>query len=517
MMIRRSLLLSGGAVALALCLFPAIVYAQLSYGAPAPFSWEALQQQAKTLAEAPYKPPLVRNRDLLFRIDYDAYRRIRFKREAAVWAKEAAYPVEMFHLGRYFMEPVRIFTVNDGEAREVLYNSALFDYGTTTIARQLPGDTGFAGLRVPTSPGEPDWLSFLGASYFRAIGETEQYGLSARGLAVNIGMPPPEEFPRFTEFWVERLAGADGITIYALLDSRSVAGAYRIRAMRGKGTTTEVSAVIFARSDVPRLGIAPLTSMFWYGKLNRAQGTDWRPEIHDSDGLAIWTHEGKRIWRPLGNPPIVKLSSFAGGSPKGFGLLQRERTFEAYEDDGAFYNRRPSSWVEPLGDWGEGAVHLLEIPTDDETRDNIVAFWSPKRPFRKGDRVAVNYRIYWRNHMPFPNNSATVVATRRGIGGVPGGLERWKSTKYVIDFKGGKLSELKSGDGVKLRVSVSRGHYDEVTAYRVADSERWRGFFDYTPDGTETADLRAFLERNGEALSETWMFQHVVNPVRRNY
>ncbi|MEJ2118518.1 MAG: glucan biosynthesis protein, partial [Alphaproteobacteria bacterium] len=327
----------------------------------------------------------------------------------------------------------------------------------------------------------------------------------------------PEEFPRFTEFWVERLAGADGITIYALLDSRSLAGAYRIRATRGKGTTTEVSAVIFARSDVPRLGIAPLTSMFWYGKLNRAQASDWRPEIHDSDGLAIWTHDGERIWRPLGNPPVVKLSSFVGGSPKGFGLLQRERNFEAYEDDGVFYNRRPSSWVEPLGDWGEGAVQLLEIPTDDETRDNIVAFWSPKRPFRKGDRVAVNYRIYWRNHMPFPDDSATVTATRRGIGGTPGGLERRKSTKYVIDFKGGKLSQLTSKDGVKLRVSVSRGHYDKVTAYRVTDSERWRGFFDYTPDGTETADLRAFLERNGEALSETWMFQHVVKPVRQNH
>ncbi|MEJ2125107.1 MAG: glucan biosynthesis protein [Alphaproteobacteria bacterium] len=520
-------MLSGGAAALTLSMLPSLADAQLLYGSPAPFSWETLQHKAKTLAEAPYQRPTIRNRDTLFRIDYDAYRQIRYKREAAVWAKGAAYPVELFHLGRFFMEPVRVFAVESGEAREVLYDSALFDYGTTTFASELPGNTGFAGLRVPTSPGEPDWLSFLGASYFRSPGETGQYGLSARGLALDTGMPGPEEFPRFSQFWVERLANtetgteagaksADGITIYALLESKSVAGAYRIKAMRDKGTITEVSAVIYARDDVRRLGLAPLTSMFWYGKLNRAQASDWRPEIHDSDGLAIWTHDGEHIWRPLGNPPMVKLSSFIGGSPKGFGLLQRERHFEAYEDDGVFYNRRPSVWVEPLGDWGEGAVQLLEIPTDDETRDNIVAFWNPKRPLRKGERVAVDYRIYWRDTMPFPDSNATVIASRRGIGGQPGGLERHKSTKYVIDFAGGKLGQLGNADGVTLRVNANRGHVDKVTAYRVVDSERWRGIFDFTPDGKDAVDLRAYLERNGEALSETWMFQHVVNAVKRS-
>jgi len=268
---------------------------------------------------------------------------------------------------------------------------------------------------------------------------------------------------------------------------------------------------------VRRLGIAPLTSMFWYGKTNRRQGTDWRPEVHDSDGLAIWSGDGERIWRPLNNPAVVKLSSFVGTSPRGFGLLQRERNFEAYEDDGVFYNRRPSVWVEPVGDWGDGAVQLLEIPTDDETRDNIVAFWNPARPFRTGDKTSFNYRIYWRNDMPFPHPNAKVVATRRGMGGQPGGLERAKVTKYVIDFEGGLLSELGNSDGVKLHVTASKGSIDQVAAYRIVDSKRWRALFDYTPEKHETADLRAYLDRDGQALTETWMYQHVVAPSGQNY
>jgi glucans biosynthesis protein len=256
--------------------------------------------------------------------------------------------------------------------------------------------------------------------------------------------------------------------------------------------------------------------MFWYGKNTRRTGTDWRPEIHDSDGLQIWSGNGERIWRPLNNPHEVKLSSFVGSSPKGFGLIQRERDFKAYEDDGVFYNLRPSAWIEPLGKWGDGAVQLLEIPTEDETHDNIVAFWNPKKPFRAGDRVALSYRIYWRDTMPFPDSNAHVVTTRRGMGGVPGKSKRSATTKYVIDFEGGKLPKLKNSDGVKLRVTANNGTCDQIAAYRVVHTDRWRAIFDYTPDGTKTGDLRAYLERNGEALTETWMYQHVVGKKGEN-
>ncbi len=515
MITRRNFLAASAALAAASALKPDEAHAALSYGPPVTFSWEALQGWAEQLAQLPHDPNTPSNRELIQRIDYDAHQQIRYRKDAQIWPAPNSYPVELFHVGKYFQEPVRIFLIEAGQSREILYTNELFSYGEAAFARALTEDTGFAGFRVMRSKSEPDWISFLGASYFRTTGETPQYGLSARGLALNTGMPYPEEFPRFTNFWIEHLDGFDGITAYALLESPSVTGAYRIRAIRETGAITEIELVVHARRDVDRLGIAPLTSMFWYGKNNRSIGTDWRPEIHDSDGLAIWSGTGEHIWRPLNNPPQVKLSSFFERGPKGFGLLQRERNFEAYEDDGVFYNRRPSVWIEPLGDWGEGAVQLLEIPTEDETADNIVAFWSPKGSFQAGGRVELRYRIHWRNDPPFAHGNGAVVATRRGAGGRAGHPKRAGVTKYVIDFEGGNLAELENTDGVKLRLTVSRGTFDLVSAYRVVGTPRWRAIFDYTPEGQETGDLRAFLDQDGKALTETWMYQHVEGTERR--
>lgn len=498
---------TGAALAAAAALQPGAARAELLYGPPVKFSWDALQSWAEAVARAPYTPAAPSNPELIGRIDYDTYQQIRFRPDADIMV--GRNPVELFHVGKYFMEPVRIFIVEDGLSRGVLYNPDLFSYGDAGFAKTLPENTGFAGFRVMRGKGVPDWIAFLGASYFRTTGETMQYGLSARGLALNIGLSEPEEFPRFTNFWIERLDSGDGIMIYALLDSPSVSGAYRIRATREHGAITEITMVLFARNDVHRLGVAPLTSMYWYGKLNRDHARDWRPEIHDSDGLAIWTGGGEHIWRPLNNPPVTKVSSFVGASPKGFGLMQRERSFEAYEDDGVFYNRRPSVWIEPVGEWGPGAVQLLEIPTDDETLDNIVAFWNPEKPCRAGDRVALSYRIHWRNDGPYPPQNGRVVATRRGKGGRPGQPRRAGVTKYVIDFEGGDLGQLENTDGVKLNLSVNRGSFDLVSAYRVVGTPRWRAMFDFTAEGSDAADLRAYLEQNGRALTETWIYQHV--------
>ncbi|MGB0085817.1 MAG: glucan biosynthesis protein D [Rhodomicrobiaceae bacterium] len=502
-------LAGGAALAAAAALRPDRAHAAVTYGPPARFSWEALQGWVEALSRKPFKAAAASDPEVIGRIDYDAYQQIRYRADAAILLSPDSYPVELFHVGKYFMEPVRIFIVRDQESREVLYSPELFSYGEASFARSLPPDTGFAGFRVMRSKSEPDWISFLGGSYFRTTGETKQYGLSARGLAVNIGLPEPEEFPRFSDFWIERLEDGDGIMIYALLDSPSICGAYRIRATREHGAITAIDLVLHARRNVDRLGIAPLGSMYWYSKLNRDQARDWRPEIHDSDGLAMWTGAGEHIWRPLNNPPVTKLSSFIDKSPKGFGLLQRERRFEAYEDDGVFYNLRPSVWIEPVSDWGEGSVQLLEIPTDDETSDNIVAFWNPKAPCRAGDRVALSYRMYWRNDVPFDMHTGKVVATRRGMGGRPGMKRRPDVTKYVIDFEGGELGKLENTDGVKLNLSVSRGRTELVSAYRVVGTPRWRAMFDYIADDRETADLRAYLEQNGRALTETWIYQHV--------
>ena len=248
-----------------------------------------------------------------------------------------------------------------------------------------------------TEPGHPDWLAFLGASYFRSPAETGQYGLSSRGLAIDTGMPTPEEFPRFTSFWVEPLEGRRGLAIHALLDSPRMTGAFRMETVREQGTLMDIEARLFPRADMTRVGIAPLTSMFWYAKHNRKQAADWRPEIHDSDGLAIWTGAGERIWRPLNDPAAVQTSTFLDANPKGFGLVQRERHFSAYEDDGAFYDRRPSVWVEPVGDWGEGAVNSsrFQPATRSTTTSSPIGCRRSRSGPARSARCAISFTGAW--------------------------------------------------------------------------------------------------------------------------
>jgi glucans biosynthesis protein len=272
-----------------------------------------------------------------------------------------------------------------------------------------------------------------------------------------------------------------------------------------------VDAELFVRNDVAQLVMAPLTSMFWFGENERRRAADWRPEIHDSDGLELWTGLGERIWRPLINPPAVQTNSFLDQNPKGFGLMQRDRAFADYEDDSAFYNRRPSIWVEPKGDWGKGAVQLVEIPTDDEIHDNIVAFWKSDRTVKAGDRVAFGYRLYWQDDNPHPAAGiGRVLTTRIGRGGRPGqrspdDKNKWK---FVIDFAGGPLNQLARRYDITPDVSISRGKIENAVVIKVADSNQWRAVFDVNAPGKDQIDLRCLLRLNGKPLTETWVYQY---------
>ena len=293
---------------------------------------------------------------------------------------------------------------------------------------------------------------------------------------------------------------------------QSVTGAFRFTCSKPKAVIMDVEALIFTRSDIEQLGFAPLTSMFWFSETNQRQARDWRPQVHDSEGLAIWTGAGERIWRPLNNPPQVMTNSFLDKNPKGFGLVQRDRDFTHYEDDGVFYDRRPTLWVEPKGDWGEGEVQLVEIPTEDEVHDNIVAFWTPRAAVKAGQSFALDYRLHWVDAEPYrPASIAHVVSTRRGNGGNPAVRDKASSyVKYVIDFEGGDLS---TREGTKNRaipdITVSRGKVVNPFAIRVIGTDRWRILFDLDVHGPAPVDLRAYLRtKDGRALSETWLFQH---------
>jgi periplasmic glucans biosynthesis protein len=478
-----------------------------------PFDFERLRAAAREMAMKPYSETPIRDAELLHTIDFDAYQKIRFRSERSLWADgKGPYTIQCFHLGRYFKQPVKIYLVEGRQAREVLYSSDYFSFGDPTLAKKLPANLGFAGFRVMHKDGESDWLSFLGASYFRSAGELNQYGLSARGIAIDTGLMDREEFPRFTRFWLEPSSkDPAALVIYALLDGPSITGAYRIEASKGQGVVMTVRAELFARTDIERMGIAPLTSMFWFDTHNRHVATDWRPEIHDSDGLAIWSGTGERIWRPLNNAPSVQTNTFYDNNPRGFGLLQRDRSFANYEDDSVFYERRPSVWVEPLGPWGEGGVQLVEIPTDDEIYDNIVAYWLPQKPVTAGSEWSFQYRLYWLADEPASLPSvAKVVATRTGQGGVAGQIPRPKEKrKFVIDFAGGQLEGLAKQDPVQATTTTSRGTIDDMSVFQVVTTKKWRVRFDLNVDGDEPVDLRCFLRLGDQALTETWLYQYL--------
>ncbi|MET4026500.1 glucans biosynthesis protein [Marinobacter sp. MBR-99] len=481
------------------------------------FSARWLREHARALAAKPYRAPQKPLPPRLQSLDWDQYQAIRYRPDQALWRhRDSAFQLQFFHLGLFFQEPVHFYEVADGKAHALPYQNENFDYGGSDVFDDLPDSLGYAGFRVHFHQDfSRDIAAFLGASYFRAVGESRQYGLSARGLAVNTGLPQPEEFPRFTTFWLERPGEGDlSLTVHALLDSPSVTGAYRFVIHPGANLTMDVEATIYPRKTLERFGLAPLTSMYQTGENDRRMANDWRPEIHDSDGLAIWTGNGERIWRPLTNPQQLTVSHFVDNQPRGFGLLQRDRDFSNYQDDGVFYDQRPSLWVTPRDDWGKGAVLLVEIPTLDETFDNIVAFWNPAEPWQPGEAYPVSYRLSWGETMPDQNPElGTVVATRTGIGGVIGQPRTYFSRRFAVDFAGGSLSMMDRHAGVEAVVSASRGKVELVSARPLHAINGFRAMFDLVPDDdTSPIDLRLYLRLGPQALTETWLYQYTPPP-----
>jgi glucans biosynthesis protein len=488
----------------------------LAFGPAEPFSYDWLKDHARDLAAQPYQAPPRPEPAIVSRIDYDAHGKLRFNKDFALY-REGAYPVSFQHVGMYFPHTVRMHAVDGETAREVLYDPGYFTIDADHIAARLPQEpSAFAGFWVhePLSAGDLDkvepWATFLGASYFRGVGELGQVGLSARGIALAPGAPGPEEFPSFVAYWLEPAQSADDpVTVCALLDGPSVAGAYRFQLRRTSGVVMDIEANVHPRRTIERLGLAPLTSMYWYSETAKPTMEDWRPEVHDSDGLALWTGSGERIWRPLNNPRRVSISSFIDDNPRGFGLSQRDRSFDHYLD-GVKYEKRPSAWVEPLGDWGGGVVQLVEIPTDDEIHDNICAMWIPDAPHDAGSHITLAYRLHWLADEPYPGDLARCVATRLGRGGQPGLPRPQGVRKFMVEFLGGPLKDLPHGLLPEPVLTASRGEFSYIYTEAVPNDVpgHWRAQFDLTVEGEAPVELRCFLRNGDEILSETWLYQY---------
>jgi periplasmic glucans biosynthesis protein len=474
------------------------------------FGFNDIDRRAQALAAAPFKNGGTLPRQLQ-NLQYDQYRDIRYKPERFVW-REGRLPFEVafFHEGWHFDQPVRINEVSADAVREIKFDPGQFDYGANNFdARALKG-LGYAGFRVHyalnSKQYEDEVLVFLGASYFRALGKGQHYGASARGLAVDTAEPSGEEFPRFVEFWLERPArDAKALTIYGLLDSRRVTGAYRFVLKPGITTVIEVKARLHLRDTVGKLGMAPLTSMFFFGENQPTDRHDYRPEVHDSDGLSIQAGSGEWLWRPLVNPKRLMVSSFNISDPGGFGLMQRDRSFASYEDLEARYGLRPSVWVEPHGKWGAGRVGLVEIPSPDETNDNIVAYWIPGDPPKLGKVYDVAYRVLWQMRAETRPPGAWVTQTRRGRGYVK---KPDDSIGFMIDFEGPTLKNLPPKAKLEgIATTDGNGEILEHEAYRNEVTGGARLALRVRRiDANKPVELRAFLRNGADTLTETWTY-----------
>jgi len=493
----RNALVAGSAL---LCLFGA--------GQLWAFSLDDVSAKAQELAGQKYEAPRSNLPNEFREMKFADYQKIRFRTEKAEWAdQKTPFRLSFYHQGMHFDTPVKINEITATNVEEIKYDPSRFDFDDVKFDPKATEQLGYAGFRVlyPINKADKqdEIMTMLGASYFRVIGKGQVYGLSARGMAIDTALPSGEEFPRFREFWIQRPKPTDKhLVIFALLDSPRATGAYRLTVRPGTDTVVDVKSRMFLRDRVTKLGVAPLTSMYLFGANQPSKVLNYRRELHDSSGLSIHAGNGEWIWRPLNNPKHLAVSNFSVENPRGFGLLQRGRDFSHYEDLDDRYDKRPSAWIEPKGDWGKGTVDLVEIPTADETNDNIVAFWSPEKLPEPGQPLDFSYRLHWTLdeaslHSP---DSAWVKQTLRSTGDVKqSNLIRQPdgSVAYLVDFEGPSLQALPEDADVRSQVSV--GDNAEIVENSVRynpETKGWRLTLRMKiKDSKQATEMRAALVR----------------------
>jgi glucans biosynthesis protein len=468
------------------------------------FDGSTVRNMARQLSQQPYKAPDDTLPAPFKDLDFEAYQGIRFDPAKSLWRGNGRrFTAQFFHRGYIYHDRVAIFEVADGKAEAIKYSPDMFSFDKIASST---GDLGFAGFRIqyPLTHQEPidEVCAFLGASYFRAVAKGQGYGLSARGLSIKTADSSGEEFPVFRSFWLERPApGADLIVIHALLDSPSATAAFRFTIRPGEDTVFDTETVTYPRVDIAQAGLAPLTSMFLFDANDRMRFDDWRAAVHDSGGLQMRSGHDEAIWRPLTNPRDLQISSFQDASPRGFGLMQRGRAFIDYQDLESRYEKRPSLWVEPIGDWGQGVVELVEIPSDREVNDNMVAFWRPHEPLRAKGEYLLNYRLHWGWSQPGEAKLAQAMQTRCGLS-----FDQ-KHRQFIIDFAGESLKAVKPDSPPTLDVGSDKGKIISAVTQPNPDVNGWRVSIELDPGDTNLVELHARMMHGDQPLSETWIYR----------
>lgn len=475
-----------------------------SAGGASAFSEEWLREKAGELARKKFALPALELPDQLQDLTSEQYQAIRHKNEASIWRDDGlSHQLQLLHAGFLYKVPVEIHLVENDVAYPVPYDPSQFAFNAPSFEPPADSRSGFSGFLARASIHNADrmheFLRFQGASYFHSLATGQIYGASARGLSVNTAQSSGEEFPVFRAFWIRKPAPGDQrLVIHALLDGQSVTGAYKFIAEPGQPTIIHVECTLFPRRPLDHVGIAPLTSMYFYGAADQTRMSDYRPAVHNSDCLSIWNGAGDWLLRPLNNPDRLQYSAFGDRNPKGFGLLQRQRNFSAYQDVDGRFGDRPSIWVEPQGDWGEGAVDLIELPSQSQIYDNVVAFWRPRNALAENAAHSFRYRLYWGWEPPIRSTKAQIVQT------LTGGHDN-ETRQYVIDFVRGSSCADCNVQQLTPEIRKSEGEISDIVLQENQAIGGPRVRFTFRPQGAEQSDLRCELKLNGRSVSEIWV------------
>jgi len=474
-----------------------------SVGEGQPFDFQNVQASARALASRPYQAVSAPLPDVLSNLNAEDFSAIRMKREFFIWTGESTgFAIEPLHRGYVFSAPVALFTVEDGIIRRMTYQQSRFNFGKLNVPDNQP-DLGFSGFRIHVTnvPGLEDVAVFQGASFFRARARGQVYGIQARALAVRTADPKGEEFPFFRAFWIEKPSpGSDAIVVSALADSESVAAAFRFTIRPGDATIIDTEAVLFPRTAIDHIGYAPMQGTYLLGPNSRRISDDLRPKVSECEGLQMFNGRDEWLWRPLQNPENLQVSSFVDENPHGFGLMQRDRDPASYFDSDQRWEARPSLWIEPLGDWSQGSVQLVEIPSDSDVNDNIIAYWRPRGTLAVGKDISLAYRQTWGWSAPETPPLAIVGATR--IGRATG-----RNRRILVEFSGKTIAALKLVSDVTVMLSAGPGKIINPRYYLDSGRETFRVLFDFDANGEPASEMRLQLQANGKPISETWLYR----------
>ncbi|PPD42880.1 MAG: glucan biosynthesis protein D [Methylocystis sp.] len=471
---------------------------------PAPFSRDMIVEFARALASKPYAPPPSDLREPFASLTYEQFVGIKTRPGSALWAGEnKGFTIEPLHRGHIFVSAVDLFVIENGTAARVAYDQNRFDYGALKVSEKLP-DLGYSGFRVlhQDAGQEAELAIFQGASFYRAVASGQNLGVTARGLSIRTADPRGEEFPAFRSFWIEKpQLGANALVIHALLDSPSVAGVYHFTLRPGEATIIDTELSLFPRTNVDHYGLAGFAAASLYTPLDRRRTDDLRPMVSAINGIQMLTGAGEWLWRPASNRESLQFSAFVDANPKGFGALVRDRDISDYQDDDQHWERRPSLWIEPLGDWGEGSLQLVEIPSESENNENIVAYWRPKAPLLGGAQTTFAYRQFW--CWEPPSRPPLAVATQSRSGRAPGG----KLRRFVVVFSGDVFADAQKAARLSAALTTSPGSATNIRTFVNSQARTCRVVFDVDPAGESFCELRLVLRTDEQPISETWLYR----------